>query len=181
MDTQRTIIGLHSAFPQSGKSTIARALSEQFGARTYSIAGGIRTVAVERGLGLAAYATNEDKDQPCVGLKGLTPRQVLISIGNEFTSVFGMDYWIERLLRQIDLDGHRTVVIDDVRRSQEGLAIEAAGGNVFTISRDAARRVDDVTGWVPNIIINNNSELHLAVDAIAGMAGLVACPKLEAR
>lgn len=167
MNSTIRIVGLHSPLPQSGKSTIARHLAGKYAGRVYSIAGEIRQEAINRGMPFAAHAAAEYKDKPDRSLGGRSPRQVLISIGEEFTEAFGRDYWIKRLLVQIDRDAPYLAIIDDVRRLEEGLAIEQAGGDVITIQRAAARKVADVGGWIPRVTVENNGELHQAVLAVA--------------
>lgn len=167
MNSSIRIVGLHSPLPQSGKSTIAHQLAGKYAGRVYSIAGEIREEAKARGQRFAAFAAAEYKDKPDRSLGGLSPRQVLINIGEEFAEQYGRDYWIKRLLTQIERDAPYLAIIDDVRRLEEGLAIEAVGGQVVTIQRAAARKVADVVGWIPRTIVENNGELHQAVMAVA--------------
>lgn len=166
------IIGLHSSLPQSGKSTIARAIAERHGGTVQSIAGAIRKVAIELGMPAAAYVQGHYKDRACATLGGRSPRQVLIGIGEAIAKTFGDDVWVNALLeRTSSLPG--LVIIDDVRRLSEGEAIEAAGGIVVTVHRYGAPQVADVSGWRPRPgqIVSNNGTIDEAVAAVLRVAG----------
>lgn len=153
------IIGLHSERPRSGKSTVAAALATSMGGRVYSLADGIRAVARELGLALAADAAGDAKDVPLEELDGRTPRQVLIQIGEARCAMHGRDYWLRRLLDRIADDAETTrrkrcqpglvhlAVIDDVRRLEEGQGLLDVGATVCTIVRDGAPDVVDINGW----------------------------------
>lgn len=146
------IIGLHSQRPRSGKSTVARALADAQQGRVFSIAEGIRDVARTIGFASAADAQGDAKDVPLPDLGGLTPRQVLILIGENRAAKHGREYWLKRCLSKIDRDMPRTpwpvvAVIDDVRRMEEGQGLVDAGATVCTIVRDGAPDVVDISGW----------------------------------
>lgn len=153
------VIGLHSERPRSGKSTVAAALARSMGGRVYSIADGIRAVAREMGLALAADAVGDAKDVPLDELDGRTPRQVLIQIGEARCAMHGRDYWLRRLLDRIADDAEvmrrrrlqpgcvHLAVVDDVRRLEEGQGLIDVGATVCTIARDGAPDVVDINGW----------------------------------
>lgn len=146
------IIGLHSQRPRSGKSTVARAIADARQGRVFSIADGIRDVARTIGFQSAADAQGDAKDVPLPDLGGLTPRQVLILIGENRTARHGREYWLRRCLLRIDREMVRmpwqvVAVIDDVRRAEEGQGLVDAGATVCTIERDGVPDVVDINGW----------------------------------
>lgn len=141
------LIGLHSERPRSGKSTVAAAIAEVHGGKVYSIADGIRDMARTLGFAAAADATGDDKDVPLPSLGGLTPRQVLILIGESRCAKHGMDYWIIRTLNRIAEDGAAVAIIDDVRRRVEGDVLLESGGTICTVTREGVYDVRDINTW----------------------------------
>lgn len=161
------IVGLHSPAPQSGKSTIAQALAAREGVVCLSIAGGIRKIARNFGLDVAADAQGAEKDDPSDDLAGKSPREVLIGIGNSYRQHLGEDVWIKMLygeIRNLPADIH-TVVIDDVRTALEGeTIIDEWGGTVITIVRSSATpNPNDVQGFIPRVTIQNDGTIEEAI------------------
>lgn len=146
------IIGLHSERPRSGKSTVAAALAEAHDGAVFSIASGIRDVARTLGFHEAADAEGDVKDTPLRELGGLTPRQVLIMIGENRASKHGRRYWLDRCLRLIESEAKplpwpTVAIIDDVRRAEEGQGLVDDGATVCTITRAGVPDVVDINGW----------------------------------
>lgn len=143
------IVGLHSERPRSGKSTVAAVLAAQRGGRVFSIASNVRACARNRGLAAAADAVGDAKNEPHPDLGGRTPREVLIEIGQEHVRKFGLTYWVNLLFMEIHalMPNGGVVIIDDVRRVEEGEFVLAAGGTVCTLEREGAPNVVDINGW----------------------------------
>jgi len=164
-----TIIGLHSPAQQSGKSTVAAFIAQEYRGEVRSIAGGIRDVAICMGMPAAAHAQGDAKERPCEQLGGRTPRAVLISIGNAIRDIFGPDVWVRKLLGEVTRDYRPgdLVIIDDVRLPCEGEAILALGGKVVTITRSAAAgNHDEVNGFVPIVTVSNDGTVEECATAV---------------
>ena len=140
-------IGLHSERPRSGKSTVGNAIAEAHGGKVYSIAGGIRDMARSLGFHEAADAEGDAKDVPHPDLGDLTPRQVLILIGQSRRKKHGELYWLHRCLRTIQDDAPAVAVIDDVRLLDEGRELVDRSVTVCTITRDGVHDTVDINGW----------------------------------
>ncbi|MBB5700026.1 hypothetical protein [Sphingomonas yantingensis] len=147
------IVGLHSERPRSGKSTVAAALARLASGRVRSIAGAIRVEARRLGFDEAANAKGDDKDVPMQALGGLSPRQVLILIGEHRAKRYGQTYWLEQLIASVIEDAQiepmfdHLIIIDDVRRAEEGQRLIDLGATVCTIERDGVADVTDINGW----------------------------------
>lgn len=114
-----------------------------------SIADLIRQTARDIGFPEAADALGDNKDVPHPALGGLTPRQILIAIGESRCSRNGRTYWIDACLTAAvnEMPDGGVIVIDDVRRFEEGQRLVDLGGTVCTITRDDAPDVVDINGW----------------------------------
>lgn len=145
------IIGLHSERPRSGKSTVAAALAAAQGGKVYSIVSGVRDLARQVGLQVAADAVGDEKDKPHPDLYGATPREVLIRIGEQKADEHGRTFWLNRLLSKIFNDASGTsrfvAIIDDVRRAEEGQGLVDLGATMVTITRQGTVDVPDINGW----------------------------------
>lgn len=153
LPTNLVIIGLHSERPRSGKSTVAAALARLASGRVRSIASAIRVEARRLGFDEAANARGDAKDEPMQALGGLSPRQVLILIGEHRAKRYGQTYWLEQLVAsmvedaEIESTFEHLIVIDDVRRAEEGQYLIDLGATVCTIERDGVPNVRDINGW----------------------------------
>ena len=155
------IIGLHSNRPQSGKSTIAQAIAEAHSGKVYSIADGVRQIARDMDIAIAADAEGKDKDMPLPDFGGMTARRILIEIGNARCARNGDDYWVRKTIARIVADhpDGGVAIIDDVRRTIEGRSVEEAGGRVFTLERAGVKKIFDIGGWnsKPAHTLENNT------------------------
>lgn len=152
LPTNLVIVGLHSERPGSGKTTVAAALAPIVGGNVYSIAEPIRAEARELGFHAAADALGAAKNVALPELGGLSPRQVLILIGEARVAKYGRTYWLDIVIAQAADDAHQVAgphvaVIDDVRRPEEGRALIDLGATVCTIERDGVPDVRDINGW----------------------------------
>ena len=143
------VIGL-SGLAGSGKTTLARLLSENYGYQVISFAGPLKAMA--RAFGLTPREMAGDlKESPCVALCGRTPRQFMQWLGTEFgREMIGQNIWVEAWRRRVeeahldaiadqcDATAKALIVADDVRFPNEAEAIRSMGGIVIRIERYGA-------------------------------------------
>lgn len=141
------VIGLYSAAPESGKTTVANYLA-QHGYIRVSFADPIKemTEVLLRQLGFdeeaAARAVRYAKGSVVPEL-GLTVRQLLQTLGTEWgRTCLHPDVWVmawSRRTHKLLAEGYR-VVCDDVRRPNEASAIRIHGGELWRIHRPGVVR-----------------------------------------
>jgi hypothetical protein len=119
---------------QSGKTTLANALSERFGLKHLSFAAPIRAFVCEL-LGWSEAELEERKEHPIPWLDGTTARHMMQTLGTEWgRNAVHPELWVRRLARQIDDAGGRAV-ISDLRFRNEAETIIARGGIVIRLHR----------------------------------------------
>lgn len=137
------LIGLYSPLPMSGKSTAAAAL-EAIGYERLPFAGPlkrmIRSLLLDLGQSEeeADRALTTEKEEPCILLNTVTPRQLLQTLGTDWgRQMIAEDLWVRAWKgRAISALGDgRMVVVDDVRFWSEAQAIVDFGGAMVRVLR----------------------------------------------
>jgi hypothetical protein len=115
------LIGLYSAVPQSGKTTVAMLLEENFGFVRMSFADTLKDMLepLYRDIGYPDGLEQLSKEEPIADFFNLSPRHLMQTLGTEWGRSLSNDFWIEimgrRLKHQFKVDHHSGVVIDDLR------------------------------------------------------------------
>jgi len=129
-----TIIAL-TGYKQSGKSSVARTLQEQFGFTRMAFADPVKW-AVQMIYGLSydqLYGHLKEEPDPRYDL---TPRFIMQHFGTEVCRHLHPDTWVLNLKRRMDyLPGQSNVVIDDLRFDNEAKAVREWGGKVWRVAR----------------------------------------------
>jgi hypothetical protein len=181
------VIGIYSAAPGCGKSTVARVLCETRGYRRVPFAAPLKRVVAEF-LASFGYCHTQDiveqhKDTPLSTLYGLTPRHLLQTLGTEWgRQCVHPDIWVRAWHESVR--GLTHVVVDDVRFPNEAVAVRALGGVLWCVDRPGVvfggehtseGALEDV---VPDVFVTNAgdvAELRCNVEvAFARSRGLVA-------
>lgn len=164
------IIGL-AGYAQSGKSTVANILAEQYGFQRLAFADGIRrclfalnpVVPTEDGVvRLQDLVTQRGWEDAKVSFPEV--RRLLQVFGTEVgRELFDEDVWVQELFKAMGSIGSADYVIADVRFPNEVGAIRSAGGEVWRIVRPfttgvnnhiSETAVEDVS--FEKIIVNNS-------------------------
>jgi hypothetical protein len=137
--TQPLLIGL-CGYKRSGKSTVANLLRDGFGFHMESFADPIRR-AVAHMLGLYPEELERAKQEPIDWLDGLTPRQLMQTLGTEWGRAQHEELWVRSVFRRIDHaqraagPARPSWVIHDVRFVNEAAAIRKRGGYIVRVCR----------------------------------------------
>ena len=129
METRRTPKHRVIAFlgrKGSGKTTAARWVSDHYGARIFSFANGLKTLAARtfpETPSCAWFGTQEEKQLPRPSLGGRSGRAILQNLGVAARDVLGPDVWVDRLMRCLATWQIQT--IDDMRFPNEARLINA--------------------------------------------------------
>ncbi len=120
---------------QSGKTTCARFLEEDFGFTRHRLAAPIKNMV--KCLGLSDdQVDGELKTEPTSLLCGKSPRQALQTLGTEWgRNLIGEDLWLRAWAHTMPATPSGRIVCDDVRFPNEHLAIKALGGLLIRVSR----------------------------------------------
>jgi len=120
----------------SGKTTAARYLRDSKGFVIVSFADALKDKVRDDFAFTDSQVRGDEKD--AVDLRyGVTPRAILIAVGNLYRS-FDKDFWVKRALARITLHGQLVpgdYVIDDCRFINEAKHVEAIGGHVVRLWR----------------------------------------------
>lgn len=142
--SEQLIIGLYSPAPQSGKSTVAKRLTDTHGFTRKGFADTLRRMARALLLSLGFRSeevdhyvdTGEGKATPLAELAGHTPRHVMQTLGTEWgRDRMGADFWVKAVINN---RAPSLLVIDDVRFPNEYAAIVREGGQVWCVIRPGA-------------------------------------------
>lgn len=138
------LIGLYSPAQGMGKSTVAQLLLQRLPkGKTFltSFANPIKQAgaAFLEALGYEDHAATsaiyDRKDDPLPEWEEFCGRDVLEMIGEGARAKFGGDVWVNALFEQADYwrGKKRNVIIDDVRRPNEAVAVLLRGGHLICI------------------------------------------------
>lgn len=140
------IIGLYSPVPGCGKTTIARLLGLEQDAVLHPFAHTLKSMlhTLLRDLGYSAAAAHEltsrDKAVPLEPLDGVTPRQLMQTLGTDWGRGVHRDLWLkcwEHRTRFARENG-TMVIVDDIRFAEEAALIEQLGGEIWLVVRPQA-------------------------------------------
>ncbi len=161
------LIGI-AAPAQSGKSTVARYLRDQYGYAEVSFAAPIRQFVADLcGLTLADVESGPLKEQVIPWI-GKSPRQMMQTLGTEWgRDLVSQSLWVDRAMQTVSglRFGGTGAVISDVRFENEAEVIRAHGGFILHLSRpdalvvnthisEAGVSFDPTTDWR---IVNDSS------------------------
>lgn len=145
-----TILGLYSASPQCGKSTIARYL-HPFGFRTVSFATPLKEMTALF-LTYLGYNAAHAREQVFVSKEdtlpelGVTPRHLLRTLGTEWgRDCVHPQVWLKcwhNQATQLLAQGY-SIVCDDVRFPNEAELIRSLGGQLWHVTRSGAGTASD--------------------------------------
>jgi len=144
---------------QSGKSTIANYIANQYGYQCMSFATPLKQ-AVQAIFGFSYEQVYGDDKEILDSFWQISSRQVMQWVGNElFRERFGQlapsigdQIWVRALERR--LEGAEKVVIDDLRYPNEYAMIKAHGGVIIRVSR--GRSTDDLADTHPSEVISRS-------------------------
>lgn len=148
------IIGLYSAVPQSGKTTVSRALANR-GYERVSFAATLKgmLIAMLTDMGYtkaqAAKLAYVDKETVLPAL-GVTPRYLLQTLGTEWgRTCISSDLWLRvwqiKIQHKVTVERRDRFVVDDVRFANEAELVRSLGGEVWKVVRTSARACDGAT------------------------------------
>lgn len=125
---------------RSGKDTLARLLSSALNVEVHSFAAPIRQFVAGL-LGWTLDELEDRKETPVQWLDGVTPRQMMQSLGTEWgRQMVHPELWLRSLAARLPEGG---AVVCDVRFDNEAEAIRKLGGKVIRLSRPGAGQGDD--------------------------------------
>lgn len=174
------LIGLYSSVPQSGKSTVANILVTQ-GYRVIPFAGTLKrmTHLMLADLGQTPaevrHSMGAGKEQPCVLLPEITPRQIMQRLGTDWgRRLIDPELWVRCWKGQTirSLGDGLCVVADDVRFPNEASAVRDLGGLVIRVLRPGGGSTEHIEhasegaldGWAfDHTFVNDGSIDDLAV------------------
>lgn len=146
-----TVVGL-TGYAQTGKDTAASFLVDEGFTRlafadilrqsVYNLnpIGAVHREACRTGWGRVQYIV-DDIGWERAKVEHTEIRELLQRMGTEVgRELYGIDFWVERVLAQIDLDGD--YVITDVRFPNEEQAVHLIGGKLFKIVRPGTEAVN---------------------------------------
>ena len=166
--TSQRFIGLYSASPGCGKSTVARFLTAR-GCERISFADPLRSMACSLLLDLGydsgqAHDWLHDQKERTIPELGVSPRHLLRTLGTEWgRSCIHPSLWL--LAFQARASGYSQVVVDDVRFPNEAELLRQRGGVLWRIDRPGHQRPaehssdDALVDWTFDRVITNDGTL----------------------
>lgn len=172
-----SLIAIWSPAPRSGKSAIARIITEEFPQfEIRSFADPVKAMARtlldfagidEREISEALYG---DKVAPLHELPGRpTGRQLLVGIGNGFGRQLNPEFWSSLLERRLWKD-LRPTVIDDLRFAEELNMVRRCGGQVWQVTRPGTAAINVPLCRADVEVINGGTLEQLRQQVLAVMS-----------
>ncbi len=146
------LIGLYSAKPRSGKTSVAHSLVLEHGYALRPFAGPlkrmVRQFLREGGLSpsMIDRCLDEGKEEALPGALAAfgTPRRLMQTLGTEWgRQCVGEDVWLQLWLSGASTD--KRCIADDVRFPNEAQAIRDLGGEVWVVVRDVASTAETLS------------------------------------
>lgn len=107
-----------------GKSTCAKWLEKNYGAKLYSFADPLKRMASDIwGWPLSLLQGSQADKERFDPRVGMSPRTAMIGLGHSARVCLEEDVWLKAALRQIRLDSPKLAVVQDVRYANEARAI----------------------------------------------------------
>jgi len=163
------IIGI-TGRARSGKDTLANILSSQYGYQRLAFADPIREFVGEL-TGIAPYLLRDTplKERPIPRLGGVTPREMMQTLGTEWgRNMVYPDIWValceQKIIEKMKYE-LRGFVIPDVRFDNEARMLRSLGGKIIHITRAVGEPVNShvsEAGISPELVdleIPNNGTL----------------------
>jgi len=144
------IIGI-GGFKRSGKDTFGRLLKEAAEQRGLDVvvtafANPVRKAAAAAyGVDISLFTNAETKDV-VVPQWGITPRQMMINVGEAMRSI-DPDHWV-KLWRPKYTKPDTLVVVTDVRRVNEAVAIKSVSGTLALLQRPGVEWDGTAIEWL---------------------------------
>lgn len=175
------LIGLHSPYPQAGKSTVAGILMRERRYSVRSFAEPIKRMAADL-LATAGFTSKEigyymaeGKEETIPYPIGVSFRYLCQTLGTEWgRNLVSTNLWVD-VAFQPEFPG-RGVVFDDVRFPNEVEAIRAAGGRIWCVHRGSleSHGGHPSEGAIPlsdmDVFINNSGDLDHLTQLVLGSA-----------
>lgn len=171
------LIGLYSASPGCGKSTVARFLTAR-GCERISFADPLRSMVFSLLIDLGynsgqAHDWVHDQKERTIPQLGVSPRHLMRTLGTEWgRSCIHPSLWL--LAWQARASGYNQVVVDDVRFPNEAELLRQRGGVLWRIERPGHQRPaehssdDALIDWTfDRVIVNDGTLAQLASDVEA--------------
>lgn len=123
----------------AGKSTVAKCLVDNAGAKRLRLADGLKKML--RCIGLTEAQV--DGDEKLIGLPllcGNTPRYAMVTLGTEWgRDMMGADFWMNLCAMQITdelvKNEVKLIIVDDIRFENEVQMIRKLGGQIWLVRR----------------------------------------------
>ena len=168
------LIGL-SGYARSGKDTVAKILIDKYGYTRIGFADSIREFLLRinpilsdghrLGEYVKMYGWEITKAQTEV-------RRLLQETGTVARDMFGADFWVSQVVREMGKNPDKKYVITDVRFQNEASMIKLNGGQIWRVERPEVSAINnhisesDMDNYTPDqLIINSGSieELELLI------------------
>ena len=188
MTTKPILLGLYSPTMQSGKTTVARILADEFNFTTLRFAGPLKAMlnALLEDVGIDE-ATRERmlygdlKETPIPQLCHETPRKLMQTLGTEWgRNAVRSHFWIDIMFTQINhhMAEGRNVVVDDVRFANEFYLIRDMDGGNAEITRDGIYESSHVSegalnGYPFDYLIKNTGTLENLRKQVNGLVAAI--------
>ena len=155
---------------RAGKDTLAQGLKVVFNLPQDSFAGPIRRFIADI-LGMTPDQLEAQKEDPIEWLDGVTPRQMMQTVGTEWgRQMVHPDLWVRSLMHRVHKTGG---IISDVRFSNEAEAIRERGGVVLQVERPGTGQGDSHLSETPlpaelvdEVIRNDSLPGNMIADAV---------------
>lgn len=125
---------------QAGKTTAARALQSMFSEHTeiLSFAAPLKVLCKDM-FGLTQEQMTDPVKKEIVDPRwNLSPRQTMQRVGKMFRDNFGEEYWVRKLVAEMNRVNKPIIIIDDVRYMEELQVCDS----VFFVQRPSQQLVD---------------------------------------
>lgn len=141
----KTLIGIYSPVPGSGKTTVARFLEDKCGFMRFPFADSVKFAGINLlvSLGMKEHEAHNllffDKEKQIPVLReGVTGRYLLQRLGTDFgRNLIDPDIWVKGWKHEIasTIPTCDNIVADDVRFPNEVQAIRDLGGKIWLVKR----------------------------------------------
>ncbi len=150
----------------SGKSTCAKWLTDNYSAVEFSFAKPLKNLAREL-FDLSEEQVNgtQAQKEAIDPRYGVSPRQLMIRLGDGARRYIAEDIWIRGCLRQVEKSDSLVCLVSDVRYPNESKAIRAAGGIVVRLKcSDAQTLVDPNAGSEKGVDEIDPNDVHVELN-----------------
>ena len=130
-----------------GKTTVASHLARMYyQVELHSFASTLKTFCIHLGAPTDSICGTQTQKEQIIPGFGISGRALMKNVGQSMKKTYGQSFYVDQVMREVDLYPQLVHIVTDVRFAAEALAVRSRGGLLVRIrnpGRDTSFDIDD--------------------------------------